>query len=294
MALTDRALLLVICLAWAGNFLAAATALQHFPPLLFTALRMAVVLLCLLPWLKALPAAMRWRVVQVAILNGVLHFGLNFWALRLAGDISSTAIALQIYIPLTALLAWWIYGERIGLRTAIGITVAFAGVLLLGFDPLVLDAPAALLLCLLSAITLALGTVLLRGISGINTFQLQAWSAAIALPILLASSALFETWDAQLLQQARLADWGGVLYSGLVASLVGHGLLFMLIQRHPVATVTPWLLLTPVFAVVLGVLVWGDQPGLRLLIGGAGVLVGVLVVATRSVRTTTPLIAKEP
>ena len=44
---------------------------------------------------------------------------------------------------------------------------------------------------------------------------------------------------------------------------------------------TPLLLLTPVFAVALGVLVWGDRPGPRLWLGGALVLGGVLIVALR-------------
>ena len=48
------------------------------------------------------------------------------------------------------------------------------------------------------------------------------------------------------------------------------------------ATVTPYLLLTPVLAVLLGILFWGDRPGPALWIGGAMVLGGVLVVALRA------------
>ena len=48
------------------------------------------------------------------------------------------------------------------------------------------------------------------------------------------------------------------------------------------------LLLTPVFAVALGVLVWGDRPGPRLLIGGALVLSGVLLVAIRGAMRKPP------
>ena len=54
-------------------------------------------------------------------------------------------------------------------------------------------------------------------------------------------------------------------------------------QRHPVSQVTPYLLLAPVFAITLGVLVWGDRPGPKLVIGGAMVLGGVLLVALRAV-----------
>jgi O-acetylserine/cysteine efflux transporter len=46
--------------------------------------------------------------------------------------------------------------------------------------------------------------------------------------------------------------------------------------------VTPWLLLVPVLAIALGVMFWGDQPGPRLLFGGAMVLGGVLIIALRT------------
>ncbi|MCB1607282.1 MAG: DMT family transporter [Xanthomonadales bacterium] len=280
----DLMLVLLICLVWAGNFLASASAMRHFPPLLFTALRMLVVLLVLMPWLKPVAPGMRLRLVAVALLTNVIHFGLNFWALRAAGDISSNAIALQSYIPMAALMAWWLLGEPIRWRSGLGIATAFLGVLVLGFDPLVLDAPFALVLCLSSAAVLALGMVLMRGLSGVHAFQLQAWSALMGVPLLTLSAAALEPLSLALLADARLLDWGGVVYSALGASLVGHGLLYVLVQRHPVALLSPFLLLTPVFAVALGVLVWGDRPGPRLWVGGALVLSGVLVVALRGRR----------
>lgn len=277
----DLALVVVICLVWAGNFLASAAALRHFPPVLFTALRLLVVLVFLFRWLRPIAPAMRTRLIVVALCNGALHFGFNFWAIAEAGDISSVAISLQSYIPMTALLAWALLGERPAAWTLLGISVAFAGVAVLGFDPLVLDAPLALGLSLIAAATLALGTTLLRGLSGLHTFEVQAWTAAIGIPPLLLVALLTEPVSLSLFTSASVLDWGGVLYSALAASLVGHGLLYGLLQRHPVAHVTPFLLLTPVFAVMLGIAWWGDHPGPRLWQGGALVLLGVLLVAMR-------------
>lgn len=282
MPLAHFGLVLLICLAWGGNFLAAAAALQQLPPFLFTALRLGVVLACLFTFLRPLPRDQWHRLAWVALLNGALHFGLNFWALRVAGDISSTAVALQSYIPMSALLAVWLLGERIPRRVVAGIVAAFGGVLVLGFDPLVLDAPAALLLTLVSAFTLALGTTLMRGMRGVGTFELQAWSAVIGIPFLLVASLLFEREQVSALAAADWRAWGGVLYSGLVASLVGHGLLYWLVQRHPVSTITPYLLMAPMFAIGLGVMVWGDEPGPRLWLGAAMVLGGVLLISLRA------------
>lgn len=283
MPLAHYGLVLAICLAWGGNFLASAAALQQLPPFLFTALRLAVVLACLLPFLRPVPRAMWSRVAAVTLFTGAIHFGLNFAALRMAGDISSTAIALQSYIPMTALLAAWLLRERVAPRTWVGIGVAFAGVLVLGFDPLVLDAPTALGVTLLSALSIALGTVLMRGLREVGTFELQAWGAVIGIPFLLLVSALFEHGQWAALAAADWRAWAGAAYSGLVASLVGHGLLYWLVQRHPVSQITPHLLIAPVIAVGLGVAVWGDRPGPRLLLGGAMVLGGVLAVSLRAV-----------
>jgi O-acetylserine/cysteine efflux transporter len=282
MPLAHFGLVLLVCLAWGGNFLAAAAALQQLPPFLFTALRLAVVLVCLVAFLRPIASDQRARLAAVALLNGALHFGLNFWALRVAGDISSTAVALQSYIPMSALLAVWLLGERIPKRVVAGIVAAFGGVLVLGFDPLVMDAPVALFLTLVSAFTLALGTTLMRGMRGVGTFELQAWSAVIGIPFLLAASMLFERDHLTAIAAADWRAWGGVLYSGLIASLVGHGLLYWLVQRHPVSTITPYLLMAPVFAIGLGVAVWGDEPGPRLWLGAALVLGGVLLISLRA------------
>lgn len=281
MPLRHLSLVLLICLAWGGNFLASAIALRELPALLFTALRLAVVGVLLVPWLRA-PTSGQWgRLVAVCLCNGALHFGLSFWAIRLAGDLSSPAILLQSYVPMTTLLAVVFLGERIVLRTAVGIAISFGGVLVLGFDPLVLDAPLSLALMLVSALFLAVGTVLMRGMSGVHPLGLQAWSAAFGLPLLLVASVALEGDVVALAASATWHAWSGVAYSALIASVLGHSVFFWLVQRHPVSQITPYLLLAPVFAIGLGIAFWGDRPGPRLWVGGAMVLGGVLVVAMR-------------
>jgi O-acetylserine/cysteine efflux transporter len=284
MPLAHLLLVLLVCLAWGGNFLTSAYALAQIPPFLFTALRLAVVLVVLLPWLRPVPRDQWGRLAAVGLLTGSLHFGFNFWALRESPAISSVAILLQCYIPISAILAWGLLGERFGWRTAIGIAIAFGGVLVLGFDPTVLAAPVALGLALIAAATLALGTTLMRGLKGVGTFELQAWSAALGIPLLLPVSWWLESSAWASVPDADAWAWGGVVYAGLVASVLGHGLLFFLVQRHPIARITPYLLLAPVIAIALGVLVWGDALGPRLLAGGAMVLGGVLVISVRGWR----------
>lgn len=278
----DLALVLLVCLVWAGNFLTSAFALREVPPFLFSALRMALLAVLLVAFVRPPPRAMWPRLVAVTLLNGALHFGTSLWALRMAGDLSSPAIVMQSYIPMAVLLAWALRGERFAWRTGSAIALSFAGVLVLGFDPLVLDHPASLLMMLFSAFLIALGTVLMRGLSGVDALSLQGWTALLGIPPLLLISLLVEPGGVDALRAAGATVWGAAAYSAVFASLVGHTLFFRLVQRHPVADVAPYLLLTPVFAVALGIVVWGDRPGPPLWIGGAMVLGGVLAIALRA------------
>ncbi|HEY4582278.1 MAG TPA: DMT family transporter [Lysobacter sp.] len=287
----DLALVLLICLAWAGNFLTSAFALREIPPFLFTALRFVLLGLALLPVMKRPPAGQWPRLVAVGLCLGVLHFGLSFTSLKLSGDLSSPAIAMQSYVPMTALLGWLMLGERFAWRTGLAIAVSFAGVLVLGFDPIVLDHPASLVTMLVSALFLALATVLMKPLKGLDVFSQQGFIAWISLAPLLAISRVLEPGAIARLGGVSWVAWAGAAYAAFVASLLGHGLYYVLVKRHPIAQVTPWLLLSPVLAIVLGVLFWGDRPGPRLLVGGAMVLGGVLIIALRAMaksRTTLP------
>lgn len=278
----DLLLVALICLAWAGNFIFSKLALLEFPPLLFTALRLCLLALLLSPLIKRPPAGQWPRLIAVALCTGVLHFGLSFWAISLSTTIASPAIVMQSYVPMATLLAWWLLGERFQWRTGAAITLSFVGVLVLGFDPAVLQRPEALLLMLGSAFFLALGTVLMRNLKGLDLFSQQGWTAVIAMLPLLATSALSEPNLRDVIAHASWVAWAGVAYAALVASLLGHGLYYVLLQRHPVAQITPFLLAAPLLATVFGIVFLHDQVGPRLWLGGAMVLAGVLLIALRN------------
>jgi O-acetylserine/cysteine efflux transporter len=154
--------------------------------------------------------------------------------------------------------------------------------MVIGFDPLVLSQPDVLGLALLSALFQALGSIYMRGLRGISVLNFQAWSAVISLPFLILASALLEQGQLVSLQSAGGLHWASVAYSALAASLVGHGVFYYLVQRNPVTAIMPYMLLTPVFAVLFGILVWGDRPGWKLIVGGIMVLIGILLITLRA------------
>ncbi|PJK07026.1 hypothetical protein CO612_01205 [Lysobacteraceae bacterium NML71-0210] len=284
----DLLLLCGVCFIWALNFLMSAIGLREIPPLTFTLLRFTILGLVLLPFVRRAPQGQGWRLFAVSTLIGVVHFSLCFWGVALAGELSSPAILLQSYIPMTAVLAWVWLGEKFGWRTGLAIAVSFLGVLVLSFDPQVLQKPAAVMTLLLSALALAIGTVMMRGLSGVGMLNQQAWTALCSIGPLALLSVLFEPGALAALPEASLLAWSGVIYAALASSLLGHGLYFMLVQRYPVAVLMPWLLLAPVIAIALGIVFWGDKPGFKVWLGGAMVLGGVLVIALRKRAHYTP------
>lgn len=269
-------------------------ALRELPPLLFAALRLALLAVVVAPWIR-LPADGQWRaLLALGLFNGALNFGLSMASLKLSPGLSAPAIAQQCYVPMAALLAWALLGERIGWRTGAAIASSFAGVLVLGFDPSVLRAPLSLALMLGSALSIALGTVATRRLHGVGALSAQGWTALIGLLPLLLASLAFEPGGLAAMRAASAVAWGGVAYSALVSSLFGYGLYYVLVQRHPVAQVTPYMLLAPVMAVLLGIAFWGDRPGPALWIGGAMVLGGVLAIALRAVVKQRPVAPAKP
>lgn len=278
---SDLLLALLANIAWSLNFLAGKMGVEHFPPLMFTTLRFTVLILLLWPWLRWLPGKMR-PVLKISFLLGVFHFGMIFIGLDVSGDIASVAITAQLYVPFSALLAVIWLGEQLDRWRVGGITVAFTGVLVISFDPTVIAHLDALAWIAGASLMMAVATILMRRLSDVSVFTLQAWIGAVASPCLLLLSLSLEQGQTEALRTASWLDFATPVYSAIGASLVGHGIVYYLLTRYPVSFITPLLLLAPVLAVVLGVLVWGDQLTWKLWLGGIMTLAGIAVITLRA------------
>lgn len=280
--ITHLLLVFVICLVWGGNFTAGALGMEQFPPMLFMILRFSIVLVLLFPFFRLPPRQHVLRLLVVCLSMGTLHFTVMFWALSRSLDVSSVVIVQHMYIPIAVLLAVTFVGDRVGWKTFTAVMFSFAGVLVVGLDPMVLTQVDVLMLTLVSATFQAVGSVYQRGITGVSVFNFQVWTALISLPALALCSWIFETGHAEAIITADWRHWAAVIYSAILASIVGHGLFFYLVQRHPVSVVMPYLQMTPILGVGFGILLWGDRPGWRLLAGGLMVLAGILFITLRA------------
>jgi drug/metabolite transporter (DMT)-like permease len=226
---------------------------------------------------------MRW-LLTAAICSGGLHFALMYSGVALSDNLSAVAIGGQLGVPFATLLSVMLLGERIHWRRWLGIGMAFAGVVLIGFSPEVFSAWSGLMLIVIAALIGAVGLVAIKRVHDLEPLELQAWLAWGSVPLLLPLSLLLEDGQWASLRTAGVTGWGALLYSAVLASLVAHTSYFALIRRYPVSSVAPVTVLTPLFSVFFAVLLLGDTLDARMILGGLLTLAGVTVILVRERR----------
>jgi O-acetylserine/cysteine efflux transporter len=274
----DFAVLMLVCLVWATNFVVTKLVLVKLdvPPLAFSALRFLLVFLVAAPWLLPWPRP-RWRIALVGLLMGAGGFGLVSIGLMSATP-SAAAVVVQLGVPITALLSVVMLGERIGWRRGFGIALAFLGAVTVMYDPDGFAVSVGLLFVLGSAVASSFGMVMMKKTTNVEPMQFQAWvGLASCLPLALGSVAL-ETGQAE---RIALAGWPflvALVYTALAVSLFGHSLFFKLVQKYEANLISTLTLMCPLMAIGLGVLITGDGFDLRMVFGTTIVLIGVALI----------------
>lgn len=286
MSLRDFLLLVGICLIWAANNVVSKVVVSDWqvPPLLYAALRFALVAALTLPWLRPIPRP-AWRIVAVGLLMGGGSFALLFMALQTVSP-SAAAVVSQAGVPITTLLSILILGERIHWRRALGITLTLIGVLVVVWEP-GFAISAGLLLVLAAAASGSLGAVLMKQMDDIAPLRFQAWVGMSSALLLAPLALLLETpaWG-----QLAAVKWqvaAAVVFSALVVSVGAHTLYYMLIARYEANLIAPLTLITPLATIALGVAITNDRLDMQMIVGSTVALTGVLIVAVR--RTKAPI-----
>jgi len=98
-------------------------------PLFYAALRMSIVALIMLPWLKWHKGLMR-PVLGVGLAYGALNYAFMFPALGMT-TASAAAITIELYVPFSIILSVIVFKDKIGLYKTLGILMAFVGVIII-------------------------------------------------------------------------------------------------------------------------------------------------------------------
>ncbi|WP_231388876.1 EamA family transporter [Marmoricola sp. URHB0036] len=279
----DSLLAALVATVWGFNFVVIDWGMKDVPPLLFAAIRFTLVVFPAVLLVRR-PAA-RWRTVAaVGAFMSLGQFGLLYVSMDAGMPPGLAALVLQAQVIFTVVIAAGALRERPTRPQAVGVALGSIGLVVVavgrgGHVPL-----GALVLCLLAALSWGIGNVVSRASGVTGGLSLTVWSAAVvpvplfALSLVLDGPATVGTALASLSWQAIVST----AYTAGLASLVGYALFNGLLSRNPSSAVVPWVLLAPVVAMASAWALLGQRPTTGELVGGAVLVIGVLVAMRRS------------
>jgi O-acetylserine/cysteine efflux transporter len=285
------ALVVTVAAVWGVNFVVIHVGLEHFPPLLFTALRFA---------LMAVPAIflvgrpnVPWRyVLGIGAALGVVKFGLLFVSIDQGLPVGLASLLLQLQVIFTIAIAAAVLGERPRAAQVAGAAIAFAGLAVIGIDRAASAPILPFVLVVGAAAAWGVSNTLTRVARPPDALALLVWASLVVPLPLLGLSFAFEG-EEQIGAALGEIDPGAIaalLFVALVAGLFGFAAWTTLIARHSAAAVTPFALLVPVFGIASAALLLGERPS-ALELGGAVLICAGLAATLVPARAPAPPVA---
>jgi O-acetylserine/cysteine efflux transporter len=195
---------------------------------------------------------------------------------------SAASVTIQLLVPFTAILSVLILKERIGPPRLIGILLAFLGVTLIAFEPHSVELSVGVAFIAAGAFCGALGSIMVKRLRPIEPLNLQAWIVVLSMPMLLASS--FAVEDGQI-EGLLAGGWRLAVAQAFVVfgvTLFAHTGYVYLLRRYEASFLSPLTLMSPIWGVIFGVALMGDELNARFILGAGLALAGVAVVTIRS------------
>jgi drug/metabolite transporter (DMT)-like permease len=280
---------ILLCGIWGSTWAFIKIGLRDLPPLTFASLRfvIAIILLLLIAYFRRarLPRTLaEWQIlITTGVLAFTINYGLIFWGEQYIS--SGLAALLQATIPLFGLIIahYYLPGEPLTLMRLGGVVIGLLGVGIIFSNQLKIgDAwsfwgSAAIVTGALAA---AYSNVLVKAHAA--KFDITVLVAGqmfcgfvplVTLSIIKEGNPLRLHWS--------LAAIVSITYLALVGSVAAFMLYYWLVRHMNVTNTQLIALVTPVVAVLLGVLFLDEALTWRVALGGLGIFLGIGLVILR-------------
>lgn len=279
----------VICIVWGTTFLGIRIALDGIPPALIGGIRYTVagVVLAAVLLLRGerLPARANWGgLALLGFLMMVLGNGGVIWAQQWVPSGIAAVIVASAPFWMSGMEAALPNGDRLTKRTALGLFIGFAGIVLLAWPSLTAGGVSGRRF-LLGVLAIQIGGI------GWSAGSIYSRRHAREENVLMASALQMLFGGLMMFALAHLrGEWGSLTFSArawwaelyliVAGSLVGYTSYVFALKHLPVSTVSLYAYVNPVIAVLVGVWLANEPFGWRG--AGAAVLVMLGVVVVRS------------
>ena len=250
---------------------------DSIPPILFGALRMAVVFICLVPFFKFYIPEKKFIIplIGFSICFGVAVNMFLYLSINASSILAPITIGAQLSIPFGIILSSIFLNEKISYKKWLLIMTSFFGIVILAFDPKVLEEIIGSLLICAMAFFYGLSQVFSRYLKDLDVKYTNTIMSFTGFVILILLSSMFEGNTFQTIKNISLESWLTVLYAGAIISLLGHLMMFYLYKFYPLDMVLPFYALFPVFGLILTFFIFGEIPSFITILGGIIVITSV-------------------
>ena len=276
---------LVAALAIAPNATLLKVLLETLDPILLNALRSVILVLVALPFLVFYWRKYTRRNVRYALLAGVcMTIAVTSLLYALNASQASYVVVLGLLSPIfLIMLSRRIFGEKIKPRAAAGITLALIGALIAVGLPLFISGnstttfyPVATVCMLVNCIAFTLGLVFTRKAHEAG-LPLTAASGLTSTVIATVTVGIALSTHADFSQASELAvsQWAILLYSAVVVVFIARMLSVAAYERIGSVPTGAFSYLSTVVALLIPIILLGEQLPLTMMIGAVIILIGV-------------------
>ncbi len=273
MTIRQILLALIVPITWGFGYALTKIGMDQFPPLLLMSLRFGIAGLTLV-WFTKPPWKYMKDLFMVAFIGSTIQYGLTYYGLK-GIDVSTASILVQLEGPILALLSTFILKEKLGWPRALGMGLAFAGVVVIAGEPRLSNSLDSVALIISGAVFWAIAQIMISRLKSLSGITILAWVAIIASPQMLLISLVIENGQWRSIVNASFVDWSIVFYLSFIMTVIGYSIWYHLLRICDVSKISPFLMLLPVTSIIAGIALLNDQFTLAMGIGGLLVMTGV-------------------
>ncbi len=279
----------IVAVIWGVAFVVSKVGLEGFTPPQLTVLRFMVAGIAAI-WLPR-PRISWESLIFVGLTLFTGQFLLQFFGISKGMPAGLTAVVVQTQAVFTVLFAAVALGDKPVARHVAGMVTACVGLVMIGLTLGGGATIAGFTLTLGSAVSWAIGNVLVKRLPRIDMLHLMVWASLVPpLPALVISFVLDgpkELWSA--VSAASWMEIAAPIYLGLLATVLAYAVWGSLLRQYPTGAVAPFALLAPCVSVVTSALVFDEHFAPLRLAGMVCMVGGVAIVALPLDRMVLPL-----
>ena len=267
---------LAVMLLFGSSYPVGKIGVNNISALVFVTLRVGIMALALLPFLqiKTFNKENYKLILFFTVAMGLIVYPMIYLSLQYSISTSGIIILMQCSIPIGVLMSAFFLKENVSYKRWLVIGFVIFGVIIVGFDPLILQEPLGILFAVIGGFGYALASLFSKYLQRENPLNVNAWMAIITFPCLALLTLILEPDAIDQVLGMNQISIVTVLYSGLVLSCVAQVGMFWLYKYYDVQTVLPLYSLFPIFGILLTILMLDEYLTDYIIVGTVIVISG--------------------